>query len=132
MAFTPPSTDPPLLCVASDHGNVHIFRLTSELKGTKHAAKAVAKTLLSAVVHKTPTNSGEKIAKVELRCMKGSATVCAIRPRRGEGQHGEHEEQGLRLLVATSEGILYEYSLGSAEMKVPVCVTLEGQWVFAS
>lgn len=128
MAFTPPSTDPPLLCVASDHGNVHIFRLTPELKGTKQAAKAVAKTLISAMVHKTPTNSGEKLAKVELRCMKGSATVCALRrAREGEGEEG----QGLRLLVATSEGILYEYSLKNAGEKSPASIKLEGQWVFA-
>ena len=105
MAFTPPSRSTPLLAVASDHGSIHIYRL-SPVDATQ-TAKSVAKAVMSAVrKNAPPMGNGEKILKIELNhCPKGTVTTCAWREREGAREGDD------RLVVATSEGILYEYSI---------------------
>ena len=135
MAFTPSSRNPPFLCVASTHGTVHIFRLAEPSSHGAKAVKAVAKTVLSAMIHKSPpTCSGEKWAKIELQCKKEAVAVCAVKQESrtaaaAAAAAGEEEEQELRVLVATSEGILYQYGVEDLGKSRAAC--LEGQWVFS-
>jgi autophagy-related protein 18 len=140
MAFSPPTIKEsvPLLCVASDRGSVHIFRLTDS---SVKSARSVAKTMFSAIVHRTPTCSADRIAKIELPCTPGTVAVCTFRQAQSaamaEGGGGNvaeeaEEEERLKIQVATSEGILYQYSITEVKGKAAAQTSLEGQWVFAS
>lgn len=123
MAFSHAGGEPPLLCAASDHGSVHIFRLDARAR----SARAVARTVLSAVVHKPPPScAGERVARIELLCKKGTVAAVAV-PAAANGE----EEQGdkLRVAVATSEGVLYDYSIEGLEGEGGVRVVLQGQFV---
>jgi autophagy-related protein 18 len=117
MAFSPPDSSCAVLCVASDHSSIHIFRLSPTAGGGKRrAAAAVARTVLSAVVPRaTMQTAGRPAVTVRLRCAKGTPVACAVLGRGG----------GLRLAVASPEGILYEYGL---EGDNGATAELEGEW----
>lgn len=136
MAFSSPRKDSPtLLCVASERGNVHIFRLTDT--SARHPARSVARTMFLAIAHKTPTCSGDRIAKIELPCKLGTAAVCTFRslPKSEVavegGNKNKEEQEELKIQVATSEGICYQYSITDVTGKGAAQTSLEGQWVFA-
>ena len=112
---------------------------------SRHRARAVAKTMLSAMVHKSPTSSGERIAKIKLPCTPGIAAVCTfqlvsrnlvVREEVSEGGGGkpkgeEEKLEELKIQIATSDGILYEYAITEVKGKAAAQTTLQGQWVFA-
>ncbi|KAL6777077.1 ATG18 [Auxenochlorella protothecoides x Auxenochlorella symbiontica] len=52
LAFAPSAVQPALLCVASDHGTVHLFRITPQLerKSSTAAAAAVISSVLPATI----------------------------------------------------------------------------------
>jgi WD40 repeat protein len=136
IAFSPPRKgSPSLLCVASERGSVHVFRLMDT--SARHPARSVARTMFSAMVHKPPTCYGDRIAKIELPCKPGTAAVCIFRslPKSDlavESRNENIEEQEeLKIQVATGEGILYQYSIIDVTGKGAAQTSLEGQWVFA-
>jgi WD40 repeat protein len=138
MSFSP-QTSCPFFCVASERGNVHIFRLTDT--SAKLPARFVVRKMFSAMKHKTLTCSGDRIAKIELPCKPGTAAVCNFRSCSssaksivaavGGGKENEEEEEELKIQVATGEGILYHYSIKEEKGKATAQTSLEGQWVFA-
>ncbi|KAI8477507.1 MAG: WD40-repeat-containing domain protein [Monoraphidium minutum] len=146
LAFSPAGVEPRLLAAASDHGTVHIFRLEAAERHPALAAASAAAGLLSAVMRLPVADMVDPvrdIATVRLPC-QGVPCICALtRPGGGGGGGGagggaaasagslsELQSPGdaLSLLVATSEGILYEYALeGLAGPQGPRCA-LGGEW----
>jgi len=136
MAFSPPKKDSPtLLCVASERGSVHVFRLMGGKSARQPDPRSVAGMTFSAMVHKTSMCCGERIAKIKLPCKPGTAAVCSFQssPKSEVAAESgnEMEEEELKIHVATSEGILYQYSILSDAIKGVAQTSLEGQWVFA-
>lgn len=156
LAFSPPGTEPRLLAAASSHGTVHLFRLEAAERHPALAAASMAAGLLSAVVKLPVTDMVDpvrNIATVRLPC-SGVACICAL--QRSEGSGGstaaggagatgssrvvlgastsslsalqQAQGGGVSLLVATAEGLLYEYAIEDlANPQGPRC-SLGGEW----
>lgn len=106
-----------LLFAASDHSTVHIFNLVNS--PAKNPAVAVAKIISS--IHRPPTPHGKKLGKIELYKggKKGTLAVLAAR----------QVDERFVLLVATSEGVLYQYAIDTQEQG-KCTSSLQGQWLF--
>lgn len=130
LAFTPSDCAIRALCVASDHASVHIFTLGRARGGRGEGA---VKSVLSNVIAPSISSLAQRpSATVRLHCRKGAAVACAVLGTSDAGNEDAAEEgDGVRLAVATAEGILYQYHVqglggdGGAGIKS----TLEGEWL---
>lgn len=134
LAFTPPGLQPPLLCAASEHGTIHVFRLAEP---DRHPAAQVATGLLAAVMPHSMADVVEPqrtCATVRLPCTN-IASVCAVLGpftradvQGGASGSGEDEGDAIMIAVATVDGILYEYWLtGLGAKGSAVKCSLEGE-----
>ncbi|GBF88547.1 autophagy 18 related protein [Raphidocelis subcapitata] len=149
LAFSPPGVEPRLLAAASSHGTVHLFRLEAAERHPALAAASAAVGLLAAVVKLPVTDMVDpvrNIITVRLPC-HNVPCICALQRPSGGGGGEAGAAAGLRsapsssslaapaaggggltLLVATAEGLLYEYALDDlANPQGPTCA-LGGEW----
>ncbi|KAL4427953.1 hypothetical protein ABPG75_002042 [Micractinium tetrahymenae] len=138
LAFSPADVAPRLLCAASDHGTIHIFRLHAP---GRHPAARAAKSLLSAVMPGV-LEPQRPLATIRLPG-RSQAAICAVRQEvleaagGGNAGGGAAEERETRLAVATAEGLLYSYRLdlpaavsegGGEGSGSSLRHSLEGEW----
>lgn len=140
LAFSPPAVQPRLLCAASDHGTIHIFRLHGP---GRHPAARASLSLLSAVIPGM-LEPQRPLATVRLPG-RSHAAICAVRQEVLEAAEGSQgaggDERETQLVVATGEGVLYSFRLdlpsaaaaagadgGSGSLRA----SLEGEWSLAA
>lgn len=123
MAFSPSSVHPPLVCVASDHASVHVFRLSE----SPFSKQGIAQAVIHSMIPKPPSlyGGGEKvdIVKLQKSCLKGTPIACALRV----GKDGI-----LKLSVVSQDGILYVYSLENIDDRERASSHLENEFVISS
>ncbi|KAK9803652.1 hypothetical protein WJX72_008472 [[Myrmecia] bisecta] len=162
LAFSPPGVQPPLLCAASGHGTVHLFRLEEP---DRHPGIVAASGLLAAVMPPAVADVMEPprcIATVRLPC-QGVPALCALQSTspgtstptsgrdgpfagsaRASPDLSSSEDSGLggsyrslsgsmtrsdavKLVVATAEGLLYEYQVSGLRGPAAPACTLDGE-----
>lgn len=121
MAFTPCTRQSPYLCVASDHGTIHIFSL-------EQRERQGASVLLSAVVPGKVASVVEPTRDVALIKIPGKPlpAICAVDKK-------TQEDDSLIVHAATSDGVVYRFRVekrdASAKKRAEGrSTTLEGQW----
>ncbi|KAK9834076.1 hypothetical protein WJX81_008372 [Elliptochloris bilobata] len=120
LAFSPASVRPALLCAASGRGTVHLYRLEEH----ERSPAVVAASGILATVIPFGQSVGDSMdlprcfATLRLPCQAVPA-ICAIHAasRRSSGDSEDASEcsagdtKEVAVLVATAEGILYEYAV---------------------
>ncbi|GMH32741.1 hypothetical protein BSKO_00575 [Bryopsis sp. KO-2023] len=121
LAFSPMSIEPTFLAASGSHGTVHVFRLTDAGRTSVGAAASAAAGLLSAVTRYPLTNWVDPMRScvaVSLPNMQ-VPSICTILPvdvplvdgeQHPDARHMSNSDQ-VTLVVATLDGLLYEYSL---------------------
>ncbi|KAI3428373.1 hypothetical protein D9Q98_006753 [Chlorella vulgaris] len=127
LAFSPSSMHSRLLCVASDHGTVHIFGLQTG----RHPASKAAQSLLSTVMPRA-LEPQRPLATVRLPA-RAQAVICAVVHESQDGGSSEAGQAQTRLVVATGQGLLYSFRLDlpapEAEQRGEgLQHSLEGEW----
>lgn len=148
LAFSPEGFDPPLLAAASGHGSIHLFRLEAPQRSAAAAAATAAAGLLSAVMSYSVVSDmvepQRNIATIRLPC-QGLPAICALQHpgssnsnsfgSRGATSSGisdlatlQEEAEQVSLVVATAEGLLYEYSIEELSSSTGPKCSLAGEW----
>lgn len=139
LAFTPLEVQPPLLCATSGHGTVHIFKLEQP---DRHPAASAAVGFLSSVMPPRLTDIVEPprcIATIKLPG-RGVPSMCAVQSVTPQPNGTEAADSTLagdltanagvsviNVMVATAEGLFYEYHVQNLKAAQGPTCTLEGE-----
>ncbi|KAA6416714.1 MAG: autophagy-related 18-like [Trebouxia sp. A1-2] len=141
LAFSPLDIQPPLLCATSGHGTVHIFRLEQP---DRHPAASAAVGFLCSVMPPRLTDVVEPprcIATIKLPG-RGVPAICAVQSVSSQQNGGGTTDSSLaddlnanagggmgiiNVMVATAEGLFYEYHVQDLKAPQGPTCTLEGE-----
>ncbi|KAK9826980.1 hypothetical protein WJX74_002611 [Apatococcus lobatus] len=141
LAFTPLGVGRPMLCACSIHGTIHFFSLEAL---TRPGPVRTASGILSNVVPPSVSDAYEpqrSIASVRLPTQGVPAMVAVVKSREAQSSSSdsktipdmsasEIEDNGdVDLLVATADGIMYEYAVSDSRGSSPWKVHLERESV---